>query len=306
MYCEKCGSEMNQEAKFCFSCGEKNKIKTEKEVIISDNNEKETFDRTVIIGYLKNVLTLYCMSLECDKDRKTIEREIEYWEPLEKEKIDLEEKMKRKEKAKRNAWKEIKKYGALGVVVFTILLVPAFLIDLIETIWYAICDFFNPSSRKRKEELDREEKESWEKVKDSSEMILALQKEKNDLENKEIEIKKQIQNFYSLNIIPKPYRNVQAVCFLYEFMETSNESFSSAMYHCDLDEIKNKMDISIRNQSEIIINQAKELSQNQTMIEQNYAKLRTLANVMIGTDMGDRYNQLQNCYVDYYSWLGSY
>jgi hypothetical protein len=61
---------------------------------------------------------------------------------------------------------------------------------------------------------------------------------------------------YSANLVPSQFRNLYAVYYLYEFLSTSQETLKEALLHCDLDVIKQKLDVIISQQRELIIQQA--------------------------------------------------
>lgn len=92
-------------------------------------------------------------------------------------------------------------------------------------------------------------------------------------------VNKLLRKEYDLNIIPSNFRNITAVYYLYDFIKTSNQSFTTALMHFDLHEIKSKLDIVIQQNQEIIIQQAYIISQNQRTIEQNQACLKRLSNL---------------------------
>ena len=92
-------------------------------------------------------------------------------------------------------------------------------------------------------------------------------------------VNKLLEEEYNLNIIPSTFRNITAVYYLYDFIKTSNQSFTTALVHFDLHEIKSKLNTIIRQNQEIIIQQAYIISQNQEIIEQNQACLKRLSNL---------------------------
>lgn len=85
---------------------------------------------------------------------------------------------------------------------------------------------------------------------------------------------------YSLNIIPSQFRNsIYTIYYLYDFVSTSNQSFTTALMHYDLHEIKMKLDTIIQQQQEIIIQQARMIAQNREIIAQNQACLQKLSSL---------------------------
>lgn len=113
-----------------------------------------------------------------------------------------------------------------------------------------------------------------------------------------------LNNAYSLNIIPKQFRNIYAIYYLYDFITTSDTSLSTALLHCDLNEIKQKLDTVIKQQQKIIINQAVMVAQNQTIIKQNTEKLHKLASIEQNTERAAQYSQIAANNAEACAWIG--
>lgn len=339
MYCDKCGTKLNDGAVFCFNCGEKLQRQLKEVVTTPDNEitvvsvkEKDDFDRNVVIDYLKNILTLYCMIQDCNDEKKTKDKKIEEYKPFEEFNLKMIKKREEQQKMLEKNKLLTKIIEVVFMAVFLFFTWPFLALmwlwdriiwNPITRFWYKkakpglvlIKDFLLYGPKKmQKVRKEREEKEARKnkeledyvyKRDNAVAVIESIEKEKCLIDERIKEIHKYIEKFYSVNILPAPYRSAGAVDFLYSYMTTSNESFESAMYHCDLDEIKKKIDIVINQQRISLVNQAMQISQNKSLIEQNNAKLRTLGNIMRGTWVGDSYNKLSDCYIDYYSWLVS-
>jgi len=91
-------------------------------------------------------------------------------------------------------------------------------------------------------------------------------------------VNKLLRKEYNLNIVPSNFRNITAIYYLYDFIKTSNQSFTTALMHFDLHEIKSKLDTVIQQNQEIIIQQAYTISHNEKTIEQYQACLTLLSN----------------------------
>lgn len=113
-----------------------------------------------------------------------------------------------------------------------------------------------------------------------------------------------LQTAYDINIIPTQFRNVYAVYYLNDFIQTSNESLSTALLHFDLNEIKQKLDTVIKQQEEIIINQAIIQAQNEQMIKQNTNMLNSLASIEGNTRMASQYAQIASNNAEACAWIG--
>ena len=78
-----------------------------------------------------------------------------------------------------------------------------------------------------------------------------------------------LQKVYSINIIPKQYRDFYTAVYLYDFFESSYEDdISVALGLYALEQIKEKLDIIISNQSEMLLNQYTILSEMQQAREE--------------------------------------
>ena len=113
-----------------------------------------------------------------------------------------------------------------------------------------------------------------------------------------------LQTAYDINIIPTQFRNVYAVYYLNDFIQTSNESLSTALLHFDLNEIKQKLDTVIEQQEEIIINQAIIQAQNEQMIKQNTNMLNSLASIEGNTHMASQYAEIAANNAEACAWIG--
>lgn len=112
-----------------------------------------------------------------------------------------------------------------------------------------------------------------------------------------------LQEAYSINIIPQQYRNIHAIWFIHDFIKTSNESLTTALLHCNLDEIKQKLDTIIYQQKEIIINQAIMMAQNDKLIEQNQSSLSKLASIEQNTERATKYAEIASNNAEACAWI---
>jgi hypothetical protein len=118
---------------------------------------------------------------------------------------------------------------------------------------------FQADCEKRKEELN-------EKCRSGDVCISEINTEIDEISN-------QLEQAYSANIIPRPFRNIQGIYYLYDYLSTSNQSLSEALLQCNLEAIKNKLDNVIKQQGEYIIQQAQA---NAALYEQNQSILNSL------------------------------
>lgn len=101
-----------------------------------------------------------------------------------------------------------------------------------------------------------------------------------------------LQKAYDINIVPVQFRNIYAIYYLSNFMNTSMETFSSALLHLDLDEIKSKLDEIISNQQSIILKMAVLESQNSELLRKNQKMLSRLSSIEQNTELAAVYSNI--------------
>ncbi len=140
--------------------------------------------------------------------------------------------------------------------------------------WFAACwrDTFKELLEKAKEILPNEYDEVQKKLKICEAELEEVNRELNQVNDL-------LDREYSLNIIPNKFRNLEAVWYICDYYDSSNESLREILLHLDLDEIKAKLDTIIADQQQIIINQAIEIAQNEVIISQNQGILNKLQSV---------------------------
>lgn len=78
-----------------------------------------------------------------------------------------------------------------------------------------------------------------------------------------------LRNAYSANIIPRQYRDIYPAVYLYDWFSTSRATdLDMALNMFVLEQIKDKLDKIIRNQSEIILNQSIMMANQQQALDQ--------------------------------------
>lgn len=118
--------------------------------------------------------------------------------------------------------------------------------------------------------------------------------------------KKLLKEAYDVNIIPSNFRNnIYAIYYLHDFVSTSQESFTTALLHYDLNEIKVKLDKIISQQESIIIQNALMMSQNNEIIRQNQQKLNSLAKIESNTSQAAKYTQIAANNTEICAWLSA-
>lgn len=314
MFCFKCGKEIDSQQKFCCNCGAENKSyisNKNSQVIIStresspaiQNQVNTIFNRDVLTNYLNNLQTL-----EFAKHKLT------------QEKQDMEYRIgslgNPRHVRERNTISDYgEHFGTIGFMaaiflialwinsglngdgflsvfddllspIITLVMIAAVIIAVI-FIGIAIHDHIEDGARFENEtrnEATRLKAEKAEKERLTSILPLVKQdlKKTSDL----------LEVAYAINIIPAKYRNIYAAYFLYEYISTSAVSLSEALYHCDLDEISQKLDVIIEQQQEIIMQLARSNALNEQMIRQNEIILKHAIATENNTALAAQYSQV--------------
>lgn len=103
------------------------------------------------------------------------------------------------------------------------------------------------------------------------------------LEAEQEKIQTLLLKVYSINIIPKQYRDFYTAVYLYDFFETSYEDdVSVALGLYALEQIKEKLDIIISNQSEMLLNQYTMLAEQREAREEQAEHNRRMQNKVDG------------------------
>lgn len=101
-----------------------------------------------------------------------------------------------------------------------------------------------------------------------------------------------LEKAYSANIIPKPFRNIEGVYYLYDYISTSNQSLSEALTQANLDAIKQRLEAMIEVQSAQVIQQAQANAKLGTLQAQNEHIARLAEAVMNNTAVSAQYAQI--------------
>jgi len=84
---------------------------------------------------------------------------------------------------------------------------------------------------------------------------------------------------YNLNIIPKKFRKLGCVYFIYDFYASSNTPLDNIFLHVDLDKIQSQLNTVIHNQQNSILQQAIMIAQNKEMMLQNQRLFNKLSDM---------------------------
>jgi len=105
-----------------------------------------------------------------------------------------------------------------------------------------------------------------------------------------------LKKAYSVNLIPEQYRNLYAVYYLYEYLSTSQESFRDALLHWNLhynfEEVKLKLDAIYYQVSQLVIEQAVTNARLENIQEQNDQMLEQAIKTEKNTAKAAQYSQI--------------
>lgn len=314
IFCQECGYKMSTEAKFCCNCGSKVAFNINLTSKGNDNLLCQEFDSSVIKIYLYNVLAIECMRNKLARDWRSVDQKIKYEQSHNYiQRIELDRGYfcgKYNEDSSKFCWLMyngkkcyIAFHGIEGYKSWINTTRDLTSCAVSEKLYWEPVEenfkYFENKSNWLKGYLSLKiDKERQKRVRDKFLEIYPKFKEtapeiyqKNVVKIQELmdkrsgiykeweETNELLKNAYDINVIPKQFRNLQAVYFIYDFISTSNETLTTALLHCDLDAIKQKLDIVIEQQEEIIIKQAIIIAQNERIVKQNQQTINRLANI---------------------------
>ena len=154
-----------------------------------------------------------------------------------------------------------------------------FILSLIG-ILMVVCAFINlikigEANEKRKEKynlLIAEDKVTIENNKAAKAKVAPLQREL-DICNSDLQqVETLLQHAYDANVIPRQYRDMYTAIYLYDFFSTGrSDDLDMALGLYMLEQIKDKLDTIIENQTEMLLNQRMILANQQRSMEDQQA-----------------------------------
>lgn len=114
----------------------------------------------------------------------------------------------------------------------------------------------------------------------------------NDCVNEIKSLNNLLTETYSINIIPRQFRNLAGVYYLYDYMSTSQESLQSALLNYNVNKINIRMDKMIEQQSDMIIQQYVTNSRLEAMQNQNHRIMRQLSNIEQNSEITAKYSAI--------------
>lgn len=171
---------------------------------------------------------------------------------------------------------EFMRYIIIAVCTAVLLAVIAALIS-------AAAAFKKRSEYKRQKSLDDNRVAEEQKRKE----ILIRKNEQHVKELKELN--SVLNQNYSVNIIPGQFRNVEGICYLYDYLSTSHESFQSALINFNMNKLNINMQKMVQAQSNMLIQQYITNAKLTDMKKQNKELLNRLYSIEQNTELAAKY-----------------
>lgn len=314
--CDECGKEISDKAAVCPNCGNPINNKTE---LRKNSKDEISINRDAMLIYLRNMRDLM-LAYTCilQKKNKSINEVRNKYEHI-KNKVN-----KSKEDISNLQWKKESQYyrladyltdhflkivglGFVMSIIASVILKTRmfFLIWLaIIALWTFIGAFIEKNTKISEIESDimivkNRGQQDLKKL-----MNYNLQNKEEECikqyEPEESRVKKLIYEGLQINLIPKVYRNLSAVQYIYEYMCTSNVSFEFALRSAQIEEgikrIESKLNTIISQQSETIFQNRKIEAQNESIIEKNKLMLEELKQINSNTEEAKYYTEIMSNY----------
>ena len=334
MFCFKCGKQIRDDAVFCQYCGAKqnntSSISVRQSNTVSSSNSSGELDRDALKIYLGNILSLECIKANYERKTSNLRYNIQQI----RDNNYYKKYLLRTGKYGRKCYTHLKYDGKTFYVAYTSNNGP-YLDEYLEkgeylwpcfkgeedlvwlkkvSQWDRAVNFTdNFIARRMQAEEARDaflkafsafQAEAPGIYQENTRKISNLQYQLNGM-SKELEtVKKLLKQAYDINIVPSQFRyKIHAIYYLHDFISTSRESFTTALLHLDLDEIKAKLDKIIAQQESIIIQNAVMIAQNEKLAKQNQQQLERLSRIESNTSQAAQYAQIAANNAETCAWI---
>lgn len=270
MYCFKCGFELADGSLFCSKCGTKLDSSTTYSTEKPLNLQGDDINRDVLISHIENMLYLECAKSNLAGKYNKL--------------ADVYQKLG----IPKNFDEPVKPDLNLLDKVAENILLGTFMIPKIAFARKKELNKYQEDYAVYKKNLDNDAI----RVNNENQRKKEIAKNMNDIKLEWTKVNDLCEKAYSINIIPMPFRSLASVNYLYSYLSSSNEPFSHALFHCDLDVIKKGIQCIAAQQQEILINQAYIISQNREIIHQNYEKIDYYAKIEENTARAAQYSKV--------------
>ncbi len=327
MFCYKCGYEMPDDAVFCSQCGTSQR-QNSTSITTEINSE---YSKEALRIYFRNLLNLECIKNKLEKDQAIVKNNIEIKNSNLYKRYFIYTDLNNSSKYLHLLYdgEEIKfaacnkSFGegmkvdlSESLAAYYMAPEPKWLsvdssIEIFENIWkYKLKYLFGTVTKTNKKIRDTclmaldDFKSSTQMHKNILIEVKQLKVQLNGITAELNKASELLQQAYDVNIVPSQFRNLYAIYYLADFINTSNESLSNALLNYNLEKIKEKLDRIIEQQEEIIINQALMTVQNENIMKQNEQQLRHLASIEQNSDRAAQYAQIAANNAEACAWIG--
>ena len=121
------------------------------------------------------------------------------------------------------------------------------------------CDKYNEKHAVYVESLRERQKEADSKISTLNSKLATIREDRDTAENL-------LEQAYNANIIPKKYRGIYPVYFLYDYISSSGQSLENALLHCQLDNLESQLGTIIQTNYIMILQNAVQIAQNKQII----------------------------------------
>lgn len=101
-----------------------------------------------------------------------------------------------------------------------------------------------------------------------------------------------LEKAYSLNIIPKQFRNIEGIFYLYDYIATSDQSLSESLMQANLDAIKNSLATIMKQQAEQVIIQAQQAQDLMAINTKTTYIMQSAMNTASNSAMAAKYSEM--------------
>lgn len=326
MFCFKCGKQLSDDSLFCQYCGAKQSSTIKQ----SDGNGE--LDREAMRIYLGNVLSLECIKNKYERQIAESEFRIEQIKNRNYYKKYPLEIGNRATKPYVHFWFDGTYYYLAETTSFRPCLESHLYADYkwvflqnksdleitkTRSYWEPSINLFFYSDgffeRRKKAEKARDgfcqafasfKTEAPTAYQDNINQINKLEQRLNGIQQELSDVNQLLKKAYDINLIPEPFRyKLYAIYYLHNFVTTSRESFTTALFHFDLDEIKAKLDKIIEQQETIVIQNAVMIAQNDMLAKQNQQQLEHLSRIESDVNQAAQYAQIAANNAETCAWI---
>ncbi len=179
----------------------------------------------------------------------------------------------------------IPKNPEFGKYVFTSICITIILVLFVAV----VTTVFNAKKRSDYNKLKRADDERVSNEQELKEQLIA--ENEHSIERLK-ELNTVLSTSYAINIIPQQFRNIDGICYLYDYLSTSRESFQSALVNFNMNKMNLNMQKMAGIQSEMLIQQYITNARILDLKKQNKDMLNKLQAIEENTEIAAKYSAM--------------